>query len=71
MPGPATFHQVLDAADRLSLDEQHELIEVLRRRLAQLGRERVAMEASQAQVEHRAGQSRTVSVEELMREIGQ
>ncbi len=70
MLGPATFDQVLDAADRLSPDEQYELIDVLRRRLAQLGRDRVATEAGQAMGEHEAGQSRLASVDDLMREIG-
>ncbi len=69
MSGPTTFDQLLDAVDHLSPDEQAALVDVVRRRLAEQGRERVAAEIVQARSEHAAGQTSASSVDEIMREI--
>jgi hypothetical protein len=45
------FGAVLEAADRLSPDEQEELIAILHRRLAQAARERLAGEVKVARQE--------------------
>ncbi len=63
------FGEVLDAADRLSADEQEELIAVLRRRLAAQGRKRVIADVEESRKEFLAGGCRSVTVDELMREI--
>ncbi len=62
------FGQVLEAADHLSKDEKEELIAVLRRRLADERRKRVA-EVQESRQEWAAGACRPVSVDELMGEI--
>ncbi len=49
------FGDVLDAADELSTDEKEELIDILRRRLAELGRQRVAADVHEARQEFAAG----------------
>ena len=42
------FGEVLEAADHLSLDEQEELIAILRRRLNEAARQRIAAEVQEA-----------------------
>ena len=69
MPQTLLFGEVLDAADHLSTDEKEELIEILRRRLAEHGRQRVIAEVQEARQALAAGSCRPVSVDELMREI--
>jgi len=63
------FGEVLEAADLLSHDEQHELIAILNRRLAQAARERLAAEVQEARQEFADGRCLPVTPDELMREI--
>jgi hypothetical protein len=63
------FGDVLEAADKLSLEEQEALLEVLHRRLIERRRDELARDIQQAQEELRAGQCRPVTPEELMKEI--
>jgi hypothetical protein len=64
-----TFDEILDAVEKLPADEQAELVDVVQRRLALRGRQRVVAEAQEARLEHAAGKTRVVSADELMREI--
>lgn len=63
------FGEVLDAADQLSPEEQQALIAILRRRLAQAGRQLLAAEVQEARQEFAAGHCRPATPDELMREI--
>lgn len=63
---PIVFADVLDAAEQLDADAQAELVAVLSRRLAERGRERVAV--AQARREFAAGQCQAMSAAELVRE---
>ena len=63
------FGEVLDAADHLSHDEQHELIAILKRRLAQAIRQRITAEIQEARQEFAEGRCLPASPDELMREI--
>jgi ribosomal protein S4 len=63
------FREVLEAADRLSEDEQEELIAILHRRLAQAARQRLAAEVQEARQEFAEGRCSPVTPDELMREI--
>lgn len=63
------FGEVVEAADQLSADEQEELLSILRRRLAEQGRKRVAAEAGKARQEFDSGACQPAAVDELMREI--
>lgn len=63
------FGEVLEAADRLSPDEQEELIAILHRRLAQAARQRLAAEVREARQEFAEGRCSPATPEELMREI--
>jgi hypothetical protein len=63
------FRDVVEAADRLSPEEQEELIGILNRRLAQAGRVRIAAEMEEARQEFADGRCSPTSPEDLMREI--
>ena len=63
------FGEVLEAADRLSSDEQEELIAILHRRLAQAARQRLISEVQEARQEFAEGRCLPASPDDLMREI--
>jgi hypothetical protein len=63
------FGEVLEAADKLSLEEQEALIEVLHRRLIERRREELARDIQEAQEEFQAGRCRPVTPAELMKEM--
>jgi hypothetical protein len=63
------FGEVLEAADRLSLDEQEELIAILHRRLAQAARQRLVADVQEARQEFAEGRCSPATPDELMREI--
>ena len=65
----ASFDEILDAIEKLSEDEQAELLEVARRRLAERGRERIAQDAREAREEYASGKAEQRSVTRLMREL--
>lgn len=69
MEEQSVFGEVLEAADRLSLEEKEALIEVLQRRLIDERREEIAQEIAAAREEFQAGQCQPTTPEELMKEI--
>ncbi len=69
MTGTLPFGEVLEAADLLTPDEQEMLIEILRRRLVQTGRQRLLADIEEAEKEFAEGRCKVVTPEELMREI--
>jgi hypothetical protein len=64
----AIFSEVVDAADRLSIEEQEELLAIVRRRLAEHRRAELAREIQEARAEFSTGQARRASVDEIMDE---
>ena len=64
----AMFSDVVDAADRLSTEEQEELLEILRRRLADRRRAQLVREVQEARAEFAGGQARVASIVEIMDE---
>ena len=68
MNQPNAFADVLDAAEQLDVDAQAELVALLSRRLAERGRERVTATVAQARREFAAGQCKTMTAAELVRE---
>jgi hypothetical protein len=62
------FADVLDAVDQLSSDEQETLLEILQRRIAERGRERLASEVREARQEFATGGCTTGSPDELVNE---
>jgi hypothetical protein len=60
---------MVDAADRLSPDEQLELISILKRRVAEAGRARIIREIAQSREEYARGDYKVIAPDEFMREI--
>lgn len=69
MPSAARFDEVLEAVDRLSPDEQADLVDVIRQRLAEQGRQRIIEDVTQGRADFEQGRVTTGSVDDLMREI--
>ncbi len=69
MPNTTTFDQVLDAIEELPEQQQEDLVDLVKRRLAERGRQRIIADAREARAEVAAGNTRAMSVDELMREI--
>ena len=69
MQNTTAFVDLLDAAEKLSLDEQETLVEVLQRRMVEHRREELAKEIQEAEREYQAGRCRPVTPEELMGEV--
>jgi hypothetical protein len=67
--GPPTFRAVVEAADRLTPEEQEALIEVLNHRLADRQRAALAADIQQAQREFERGALHPVTPREIMEEI--
>ena len=63
------FAEVLEAIDRLPAEDQEALIQIVRRRVAQQGRERLASEIQEAQREFAQGNCRPSTVDALMDEV--
>lgn len=63
-----TFADALETAEQLDADAQAELIEVLSRRLAERGRERVAAGVAQARREFASGQCQPMTAAQIVRE---
>lgn len=69
MTPPVRFDELLEAVERLPDEAQAELVDVIRRRLAQRGRERVAKEVRQARKELAEGTCSPTTPDDVMREI--
>lgn len=63
------FGEVLEAAERLSEDEQETLVDILEKRLAERRRQEIAAEVRAARLEHERGETRPATPDELMDEI--
>ncbi len=69
MENTASFGDVLEAVGRLSLDEQETLLDIVRHRLAEQGRRRLAQDVRDARDEFAQGRCDPATVEDLMEEI--
>ena len=65
----ATFDEVLEAIEELPTDQQAELVEVVRRRLAEHERRQVIEDIADARSELAAGAVKASSIDDIMREI--
>jgi len=63
-----TFAEIVDAADRLTVAEQEELVEILRRRIAERNRSGLLAEVQEARAEYAAGQAGPATAREIMDE---
>ncbi len=64
-----TFDDVLDAIEHLPEQQQADLVDVVRLRLAERGRRQIIADAHDARAEHAAGKTRAMSIDDLMHEI--
>ena len=64
-----SFAEVLEAIDRLPVEDQEALVAIVQRRAAERGRQRIIAEAREARREFDAGECRTVGPDDLMGEI--
>jgi hypothetical protein len=63
------FGEVLEAADRLTHEEQEDLVAILQRRLVEQGRRRLAEEVREAREEFNSNGCRPATADELIDEI--
>ena len=63
------FDELLEAVENLPDEAQAELADVIRRRLAERGRERVVEDLRHARKEFAEGKCSTASPDDVMREI--
>ena len=63
------FAEVLEAVEQLSAEEQETLVTIVRRRMAERGRKRLADEIQEAEREFEEGRCRPSTPDELMDEI--
>lgn len=64
----STFAEVVDAADKLSADEQESLLGILRRRIAETNRAQLADDVAEARAEFVSGRARSATVQQIMDE---
>jgi hypothetical protein len=62
----AIFDDILEEIEHLDDDQQAELLDVVRRRLALRGRRRVMEEVGQARAQFADGTAKPISAEDLM-----
>jgi len=63
------FGEVLEAVDRLTPEEQEDLVAILQRRVVEQGRKRLAEDVREARQEFTGSGCRPVTPDELMGEI--
>ncbi len=64
-----SFADLVEMIDRLPLEEREGLVDVVRKRIAEDGRRRIAASIRAARREHSRGKCKPATPEELMREI--
>lgn len=69
MEAMASFGEILEAADHLTVEEQESLLDILKKRLLARRRAELAKNVQDAYEEFQAGKSRVVTPDELMAEI--
>ena len=69
MENVMSFNEVLESADKLSLDDQETLMEVLHLRIIEHRRAVLAKEIQDAQQEFKEGKCKPTTPAELMKEI--
>jgi hypothetical protein len=65
----STFDQVLDAVERLTVDEQAELITIVRKQIAERRSQQILEDIEEARKEFASGGGRPMTVEEIMQEL--
>jgi hypothetical protein len=66
---PMPFGEILEAVGRLTPEEQADLLDIIRRRLADVGRKRLIRDVAEARREFADGGCSPKTADELMNEI--
>jgi len=69
MPEVMAFGNILDEVEKLPVDDQDLLREIISKRIVECRRNQIASEIKEARAEYKAGGCRPVSVDDLMKEI--
>lgn len=69
MGNAATFGEILEAADKLSLDDQEALKDVLNRRLIEHRREELVKDIKEGEKEFKEGSCKPATPSEIMKDI--
>ena len=69
LTGMTTYASALEAVEQLSIDEQEDLVDTVRRRLIEKRRAEVISEVDASREEARSGKAKPASPEEIMRMI--
>lgn len=69
MGGKPLFNDVLEAADTLSLDDQEELVFILKKRISEKRREEILESARAGREEFERGESKRFDPDELKNEL--
>lgn len=69
MPHTVTLNDVLENAEKLIVEEQESLMNLLHRRLIERRRDLLLRDVRSARQEHQKGKTIVVTVDELMKEI--
>jgi len=69
MQNTTPFVEVLEAADRLSVEEQEALVDILHRRMIEKRRAELVKDIQDAEREFQAGGCRPASPSELIKEV--
>jgi hypothetical protein len=64
-----TFGEILDAVEKLGVDEQDELAAIVRKRIIEQRRKQILVDVEDARKEIASGGGRAATVEEIMREL--
>ena len=64
-----SFDEILDATDKLPLEDQQALLDILGRRIVERRRNSLAQEVRSARSEFRGGRCRPATADEIMKEI--
>jgi hypothetical protein len=66
-----TFNEVLEIIESFSEEQRESIVEIVKLRLVEARRDRLAQSIKEAREEYRRGEVRSGTVEDLMREISE
>ncbi len=64
-----SFREALEAVETLSIDEQETLVDIVRKRLIERARQRLAVDIEESRLEFAQKRCQVVSVDSLMDEL--
>ena len=65
----ATFADVVEAADQLTLDEQQALLDLLKRRISEQERKQILQDVEDGRQEYARGECRVATPEEILKDV--